>query len=195
MPPMQQPATVAPQQGGYQVTSPVAKPPKVPKLKQPKPEVPFTPVKTPAAPKAAARQGPLEPDPSYDPAEFLDDGFHPPQWLLDEDMELRRQGEQRERQQSKSAPLPGTDQRWVALEAAKFLAANPDVLDDSHELATRAHHYAAMKTSTFTPARSAAVAEAFVERVVDLGHRTYRPPVVRRTAAFEDFDPSALYLC
>jgi hypothetical protein len=41
--------------------------------------------------------------------------------------------------------LAGTDRRWVTLEAAKFIAANPDSLDDSHEMAVRAHNYAACK--------------------------------------------------
>jgi hypothetical protein len=91
--------------------------------------------------------------------------------------------------------LAGTDRRWVKLEAAKFIAANADTLDDSHELATRAHAHAALKTSTFTAQRSAAIAEAFVGAVVDLGRQTYRPHVVRTAAASVDFHDSAMYLC
>lgn len=92
------------------------------------------------------------------------------------------------------ARLAGVDRRWVTLEAAKFVAANPDALDDSRELALRAHNHAALQTSTFTQVRSAAVCEAFVATVVDLGYKTYRPPV-QRTAAFQDFAAEAIYLC
>ena len=90
--------------------------------------------------------------------------------------------------------LGGLDRRWVDLESARFVAANTDALDDNHELATRAHEYAAAKTSTFTPARSAAICERFVARVATLGRRAYRPAVVR-TAAYQDFDDQAIYLC
>jgi hypothetical protein len=92
------------------------------------------------------------------------------------------------------ASLHGADRRWVSLESAKFIAANSDTLDDSHELATRAQAHAAMKTSTFTPARSAEICRAFVASVVDLGRQTYRPHVVRTAAAAVDFDDSMLYL-
>jgi hypothetical protein len=89
--------------------------------------------------------------------------------------------------------LAGTDRRWVTLEAAKFVAANADCLDDSHELAVRAANHADIQTSTFPRARSAAISEAFVGRVTDLGRQSYRPPV-RTAAAFQDFDPQALFL-
>ena len=90
--------------------------------------------------------------------------------------------------------LAGTDRRWVSLESAKFIAANPDALDDSHELATRAHAHAAFKTSTFTPARSAEVCRAFVASVGELGRQTYRPHVVRTAAAAVDFPDGMIYL-
>jgi hypothetical protein len=93
------------------------------------------------------------------------------------------------------ASLAGTDRRWVTLEAAKFIAANSDTLDDSHELATRAHAHAALKTSTFTPKRSAEICRAFVASVVDLGRQTHRPSVVRTAAASVDFSDEAIYLC
>lgn len=93
-----------------------------------------------------------------------------------------------------TAKLAGTDQRWVVLEAAKFVAANPDTLDDSHELATRAQHHAAVRTSTFTEARSAAVSRAFVAQVVELGRRQYRPPVRRQAVADPDFGDSSIFL-
>lgn len=93
-----------------------------------------------------------------------------------------------------NANLSGTDQRWVTLEASKFVAANTDCLDDSHELATRAHHYATLKTSTFNQVHSAAVSRAFVATVTDLGAQSYRPPVRETTAAFEDFEPEAMFL-
>ena len=51
-----------------------------------------------------------------------------------------------------------------------------------------------MKTSTFTPTRSAAICERFVARVATLGRQAYRPAVVR-TAAYQDFDDQAIYLC
>jgi hypothetical protein len=41
--------------------------------------------------------------------------------------------------------LGGTDRRRVTLESAKFIASNPDALDDSHEIAVRVHNYAACK--------------------------------------------------
>lgn len=94
----------------------------------------------------------------------------------------------------KTSRLNGPDRRWITLESAKFVAANTDTLDDSHELATRADHYAAVKTSTFTPERSALIREAFVMTVCDLG-RTNRPAPIRRVAMTEpEIDPQAMFL-
>lgn len=91
--------------------------------------------------------------------------------------------------------LPSADKRWVHLESSRFVAANTDCLSDPEELATRAQHHAALKTSTFSRPHSAAVTRAFVSSVVELGRRQYRPPVVNRTAAvYEDFDPQAMFL-
>ena len=91
--------------------------------------------------------------------------------------------------------LASADRRWVTLEAAKFVAANADTLDDSHELATRAHHHAAVKTSTFTPQRSAAVCAAFVGEVTELGQRTAaHRPVRVASAPMADFEDQAMYL-
>lgn len=95
----------------------------------------------------------------------------------------------------RAGALDGADRRWVTLESAKFVAANRDALDDSTELAIRAHNHAALKTSTFTGQRSAAVCAAFVEEVVDLGRKTYRPPAPRTAAIDVEFDPQAIYLC
>ncbi len=95
---------------------------------------------------------------------------------------------------SRTSSLDGTDRRWVHLESARFVAANTDALADSHELATRAHNYAAMKTSSFTSTRSAAICEEFVARVTSLGRQTYRPRVAH-AEPFEDFDAQAMYLC
>jgi hypothetical protein len=94
----------------------------------------------------------------------------------------------------RGAALDGPDRRWVALEAAKFVAGNTDTLDDGHELATRAHHHAAVKTSSFTPARSAALCEAFVARVCDLGRRTAAPLVRTASTINIDFAPEAMFL-
>lgn len=91
------------------------------------------------------------------------------------------------------ARLAGSDRRWVELEAARFVAANPDALDNPHELAIRAHNHAALKTSTFSLGHCAAVCEAFVEQVVELGRRSYRP-VRPRQAAFQDFPSELMYL-
>lgn len=91
------------------------------------------------------------------------------------------------------AALAGADRRWVTLEAAKFVAANTDALDDSHELATRAAAYADIKTSTFTKKRSAAISRAFVAQVGELGKRSYRP-TVKQAAVYEDFDPQVMFL-
>jgi hypothetical protein len=90
--------------------------------------------------------------------------------------------------------LAGSDRRWVTLEAAKFVAANTDTLDDSDELATRAAHHAALHTSTFTPARSRAVTAAFVGAVEELGRAQYRPAVKKAAAVYQDFDPQAMFL-
>jgi len=90
--------------------------------------------------------------------------------------------------------LEGSDRRWVTLEAAKFVAANPDALDDSHEMAVRAANYAAVKTSTFPMQRSAAITEAFVATVGELGRQSYKPPTVRTAAVDVSFDPQAMYL-
>lgn len=92
--------------------------------------------------------------------------------------------------------LGRADARWVNLESAKFVAANTGCLDDSHELATRAHHWAQIKTSTFTSARSAAICKAFVASVSAQGRSAYQPPPPRpRTASVEDIDAEAIYLC
>jgi hypothetical protein len=67
--------------------------------------------------------------------------------------------------EKKMSHLAGEDRRWVDLESARFVTANRDTWDDSHELAVRAHNHAAAATSTFTRQRSAAVCEAFVRKV------------------------------
>lgn len=197
MPPMQQPATITPQQGGYKISQPPAKVKAPPPLKQPKPAVPFKPakpVKAPAAPAAAKKAN--RPAGSYDPAEFLDDGYHPSQWLQDRDMELRQQWEQQHKEQKGANVnrLAGADRRWVELESARFIAANRDTLDDSHELAVRAHNHAAAKTSTFTRQRSAAVCEAFVRKVTQLGEQQYRPAPQRTAAINTNFPDSLMFL-
>lgn len=92
------------------------------------------------------------------------------------------------------ASLHPNDRRWVALEGPKFFTANTDALADSHELATRAHNHAAVVTSTFTRHRSAAVCQAFVEKVVELGREAYRPAQRREAATMPDFGDSSLYL-
>jgi len=94
----------------------------------------------------------------------------------------------------KAAGLEGSDRRWVMLEAAKFVAANRDALDDGHELATRAAHFAQVKTSTFTPQRSEAITRAFVATVTDLGQQSYTPSTVRTAAVDVSFDPQAIFL-
>lgn len=92
--------------------------------------------------------------------------------------------------------LIGTDQRWVELESAKFLAANYDVAADSNELSIRAANHAALKTSTFTPARSQAVTREFVAKVVDLGRQSYVPTTVKTAAVTPAaaIDPQAMFL-
>lgn len=131
-------------------------------------------------------------------------GAHEPQWddaagdwavpTMEEDM-TGQVGAGFEPVRPIGGSLTPSDQRWVTLESAKFVAANRDTLDDGHELATRAHNYAALKTSTFTPQRSATVCEAFVEAVSDLGQRTaaHRPVRVASAPAL-DFDDQAMYL-
>lgn len=90
--------------------------------------------------------------------------------------------------------LGSTDRRWVTLEAAKFVQANLDAADDSHELAERASNHAAVKTSTFDGRRSASVTKAFVQQVVSLGRQAYRPPVIRQAAAGDVGADEALWL-
>ncbi len=92
------------------------------------------------------------------------------------------------------AKLSGVDRRWVDLESARFVAANRDTLDDSHELAVRAHNHAAVKTSTFTQQRSAAVCKAFVRTVTALGQRQYRPTPRMASAPNTDFPDSLMFL-
>lgn len=153
MPPMQQPATITPQQGGYKISQPPDKVKAPPALKQPKPAVPFKPAKPVKAPAA-----------------------------------------QKPAQKGASVNLAGEDRRWVELESARFVAANRDTLDDSHELAVRAHNHAAAKTSTLTRQRSAAVCEAFVRKVTQLGEQQYRPAPQRTAAINTNFPDSLLYL-
>ena len=95
---------------------------------------------------------------------------------------------------SRDAGLVGPDRRWVELEAAKFLAANTDTLDDSRELSVRAANYAQAKTSTFPRARSAAITEAFVAKVGSLHATAPKPRTAKTAAVFEDFDPQAMFL-
>jgi hypothetical protein len=92
--------------------------------------------------------------------------------------------------------LHGIDRRWVTLEAARFVTDNTDALASPHELATRAQHHAQVKTSTFTRERSAAISEAFVASVTELG--VVQRPRRQRTAAAPipvDFDASAMFVC
>lgn len=95
----------------------------------------------------------------------------------------------------KTPKISGADRRWVDLESARFVAANRDTLDDSHELAVRAHNHAAAATSTFTRQRSAAVCEAFVRKVTKLGAQQYRPAPQRTASAPNtNFPDSLIYL-
>jgi hypothetical protein len=91
--------------------------------------------------------------------------------------------------------LPAADKRWVTLESSRFVSANTDCLSDPEELATRAQHHAALKTSTFSRPHSAAVTRAFVSSVVELGAKQYRPPVVKQAAAvMPDVPDGAMFL-
>jgi len=73
--------------------------------------------------------------------------------------------------------LSSKDQRYVELEATKFVANHPGV--DRDELITRATHKAQVETSTFTPERSRAITAAFRQKVASL----HRPAPRQRTAA------------
>ena len=161
MPPMQQPATITPQQGGYKISQPPDKVKAPPALKQPKPAVPFKPAKPVKKPAPAAAA----------PA-----------------------GGKKAEVEKKMSHLAGEDRRWVDLESARFVTANRDTWDDSHELAVRAHNHAAAATSTFTRQRSAAVCEAFVRKVTQLGEQQYRPAPQRTAAINTNFPDSLLYL-
>jgi len=93
-----------------------------------------------------------------------------------------------------TAALSGMDRRWVNLESAKFVAANAAVAHDPEELATRAQHFAQVKTSTFTSERSAQVCRAFVGQVLSLRPRQASVPQVRVAAVNCDFDPQMMFL-
>jgi hypothetical protein len=90
--------------------------------------------------------------------------------------------------------LRGSERRWVELEAAKFVAANQDTLDDISELSTRAASYSDLKTSTLTPEYSRAITRAFVGKVEELGSQTYVPTTVRTAAVDVSFDAEAMFL-
>ena len=200
MPPMQQPATITPQQGGYKISQPPDKVKAPPALKQPKPAVPFKPAKPVKQPKAPAAQKGANVNRTADKgfAEFWTDKMRgKPEWAdnADEVAEgnARRSGHPEPGSEKKSS-LAGEDRRWVELESARFVAANRDTLDDSHELAVRAHNHAAAKTSTFTRQRSAAVCEAFVRKVTQLGEQQYRPAPQRTAAINTNFPGDLMFL-
>jgi hypothetical protein len=91
--------------------------------------------------------------------------------------------------------LNGADRRWVELESARFLSTNTDTLDNPRELAIRAAHHAELKTSVFSPARSAAVTRVFVAKVTELGRQAYRPaPRTARAPVVFDVAPEAMFL-
>lgn len=94
------------------------------------------------------------------------------------------------------ASLQPQDKRWVTLEASKFAAANEDAWTTPKELAIRAHNHATVVTSTFDPRRSASVSRAFVANVVEVGRRSYRPPVrqLRASVDMEAIPPEAMFL-
>lgn len=90
--------------------------------------------------------------------------------------------------------MGGSDRRWVELEAAKFLAANQDTLDDHDELSTRAASYAELKTSTFSPEHSSAVTAAFVRKVATLAKQAYVPVQMRQASVDVSFAAEAMFL-
>lgn len=90
--------------------------------------------------------------------------------------------------------LPSADRRWVTLESSRFVSANTDCLSDPEELATRAGHHVALKTSTFSRPHSAAVSRAFVGAVVELGKKTYRPPPVKQSVIYQDVPAETMFL-
>ena len=225
MPPMQQPATITPQQGGYKLSQPPAKVKAPPPLKQPKPAVPFKPakpVKAPAAQKQPAQKGASVNRQASGGTDWSDtrdrpETFFKRYYQSNPDATLAEAaaayytsiGKDPHKltgalagyekgasdQPEDFEKLSGVDRRWVTLESARFVAANRDTWDDSHELAVRAHNHAAVKTSTFTRQRSAAVCEAFVRQVTKLGAAQYRP-APRRTASAPNtnFPDSLMFL-
>lgn len=204
MPAMQNPAVITPEQGGFKVSKPPAKVKAPPALKQPAPAVPFKPAKQPKAQApAGGKKAVKHNDPWGEFGPEINEGTrvkYPPELEEtssvnpDERMMKREPGAESERGRHR-ANLSPQDRRFVELESARFVAANRDTWDDSHELAVRAHNHAAAVTSTFTRQRSAAVCEAFVATVTKLGAAQYRP-APRRTASAPNtnFPDSLLYL-
>jgi hypothetical protein len=119
-------------------------------------------------------------DPKYSPKS------HPPPPWEKREQELKRT--------STVDSLPPSDRRWVTLESSRFVSANTDCLSDPEELATRAGHHAALKTSTFSRPHSAAVTRAFVSAVVELGEKNYRPSTVKTAAIDIGFEPESMFL-
>ncbi len=85
-----------------------------------------------------------------------------------------------EEMQHLKGKLSSRDRRYVALESAKFLAANPHCPPD--ELAIRARHHAELQTSTLSAERSQKVTAALVARVTELHRDSPRPRVASRPA-------------
>jgi hypothetical protein len=110
----------------------------------------------------------------------------------DED-EPHEHSDEKERTSAVDA-LPPSDRRWVTLESSRFVSANTDCLSDPEELATRAGHHVALKTSTFSRPHSAAVSRAFVGAVVELGKKTYRPPPVKQSVIYQDVPAETMFL-
>lgn len=204
MPPMQQPATITPQQGGYKISQPPDKVKAPPALKQPKPAVPFKPAKPVKQQKAPAQKGASVnrqasggtdwSDTRDQPETFFKRYYQSNPDATPAEADAAYYKSIGKDPHKLTGALAGADRRWVELESARFIAANRDTLDDSHELAVRAHNHAAAKTSTFTRQRSAAVCEAFVRKVTQLGEQQYRPAPQRTAAINTNFPDSLMFL-
>lgn len=73
---------------------------------------------------------------------------------------------------NKLSTLQASDRRWVELEAAKLVRANPDV--DTDELVIRAQHHAQRCTGILPPKRARAITAAFVGQVEHVRKSTPR---------------------
>lgn len=90
--------------------------------------------------------------------------------------------------------LDADEERWAALEGAKFARANADVAHFTDELATRARYYAQKVASGFSHPNEST--HAFVRAVLKAAYELPKPSPVTRVASRNvlDLPPEAMFL-